>query len=106
MTLEFIEEVDTSMSASMLKESQISENMRNSSISYGNKLFENSRLYESIVQEVDEKTDQDWDKMSNDSKANSCASFISDLKQTQSSKNLVTNWRNPQGGNAFRKSRI
>lgn len=94
------------MSASMLKESQISDNMRNSSISYGNKLFENSHLYESIVQEVDEKTDPEWDKMSSDSKANSVSSFISDLKQTQSSKNLVSNWKSQQGGGGFRKSRI
>lgn len=39
--------------------------MRNSSVSYGKKMFDNSHLYESIVHEVDEKTDHDWDKRSN-----------------------------------------
>ena len=81
--------------------------MKNSTISYGKRMFDNGHLYESIVHEVDEKTDPDWDKRSTESKGDPLISpFLSELKQTQSSKMLNSGWRNQQVDNVFRKSRI
>jgi hypothetical protein len=76
---------------------------------------ENVKLYESIVQEVDENTekgwlkekgspDYAWEKNSHGSKSSSInKSFISELKHTSSNKGLNQGWRTT---NEFRKSRL
>jgi hypothetical protein len=76
---------------------------------------ENVKLYESIVQEVDDKSesgwekekgspDNAWEKNSNVSKCSSTnKSFIADLKHTSSNKGLKQGWRS---SNDFRKSRL
>lgn len=77
-------------------------------MSYTRRFFnENTNLYESIVQEVDDKTDQAWEKGSNGSKGSAGnQSFISDLKHINSTKN-INSWRNQSSNETnFRKSRL
>jgi hypothetical protein len=96
----------------MMKGSQASDNgnnsMRNSTVSFSKRMLDQtSNLYESIVQEVDERTDQGWEKGSNGSRGSAGnVSLISDLKHINSSKN-ISGWRNNTNtDNSFRKSRL
>ncbi len=67
MNMELLEETETNMTASQFKGSQTSEGTGNlsksSSVTYTRKfLNENVKLYESIVQEVDDKSETGWQK--------------------------------------------
>ena len=79
------------MTNSMMKGSTTSDNnaMRNSG--HTKRIFQHTNLYESIVQEVDQKPDETWQKNSNHSRSREVTnrSYISsDLKHNQSHKGL------------------